>query len=83
MLSGDVTPLSRERPRVYVKVERGSTFTYTRDLPYIVPILFTRVVVRTYGKLRGSGNPPLLKFLTDPAEIKKKHRKKKTLEGFW
>ena len=24
-----------ERPRVNVKVERGSTFTYTRDLPYI------------------------------------------------
>ena len=24
-----------ERPRVNVKVERGSTFTFTRDLPYI------------------------------------------------
>ena len=32
-----------ERPRVNVKVERGSTFTYTRDLPYVVFILFTRV----------------------------------------
>ena len=32
-----------ERPRVNVKVERGSTFTFTRDLPYIVSILFTRV----------------------------------------
>ena len=24
-----------ERPRVNVKAERGSTFTFTRDLPYI------------------------------------------------
>ena len=32
-----------ERPRVNVKVERGSTFTFTRDLPYIVSTLFTRV----------------------------------------
>ena len=44
-----------ERPRVNVKVERGSTFTFTRDLPYIVSILFTRV--RT-EKSRDSGNPP-------------------------
>ena len=29
--------------RVNGKVERGSTFTLTRDLPYIVFILFTRV----------------------------------------
>ena len=32
-----------ERPRVNVKVERGSTFTFTRDLPYILSTLFTRV----------------------------------------
>ena len=32
-----------ERPSVNVKVERGPTFTFTRDLPYIVSILFTRV----------------------------------------
>ena len=32
-----------ERPRVNVKVERGSTFTFRRDLPHIVSILFTRV----------------------------------------
>ena len=32
-----------ERPSVNVKVERGSTFTFTRDLPYIVSTLFTRV----------------------------------------
>ena len=32
-----------ERPRVNVKDERGSTFTITRYLPYIVSILFTRV----------------------------------------
>ena len=30
-----------ERPRVNVKVDRGLTFT--RDLPYIVSILFARV----------------------------------------
>ena len=28
---------------INVKVERGSTFTFSRDLPYIVSILFTRV----------------------------------------
>ena len=32
-----------ERLRVNVKVERGSTFTFTRGLPYIVSILFTRL----------------------------------------
>ena len=32
-----------ERPRVNVKVDRGLTFTFTRDLPYIVSILFVRV----------------------------------------
>ena len=50
-----------ERLRVNVKVERGSTFTFTRDLPYIVSISFTRVkftCVRT-EKLCDSGNPPL------------------------
>ena len=31
-----------ERARVNVKVCRGSTFTFTRDLPYIASILFTR-----------------------------------------
>ena len=31
-----------ERSRVNVKVERGSTFTFTRDLPYIASVLFTR-----------------------------------------
>ena len=44
-----------ERPRVNVKVERGSTFTSTRDLPYIVSILFTRVRTEKSGD---SGNPP-------------------------
>ena len=37
-----------ERPRVNVKVERGSTFTFTRDLPYTVSVLFTRVTLRAY-----------------------------------
>ena len=52
---------------VSVKVERGSTFTYTRDLPYIVSILFMRVkftCVRT-EKLCDSGNPPLRLISTD------------------
>ena len=35
-----------ERPRANVKVEEGSTFTLTRNLPYIVSIVFT--CVRTY-----------------------------------
>ena len=42
-----------ERSRVNVKVEGVSTFTLTRDLPYIASILFTRVSTK---KLRDSGN---------------------------
>ena len=37
-----------ERPCVNVKVERDSTFTFTRDPPCIVSILFTHV--RTYAR---------------------------------
>ena len=50
-----------ERPRINVKVERGSTFAFTFGLSYIASILFTRVkhtCVRM-EKLRGSGNQPL------------------------
>ena len=36
-------PIMYERPRVNVKVEQGSTFTFRRDLKDIVSILFTRV----------------------------------------
>ena len=32
-----------ERPQVNVKVERGSTFTFTWNLPDIASIIFTRV----------------------------------------
>jgi len=56
-----------ERSRVNGKVERGSTFTLTRDLPYIVFILFTRVnftCVRT-SNIRDSGNH--LNFLKPPS----------------
>ena len=42
-----------EKPRLNVKVEPHSTFTFTSDLPYIVSILFThvkpvKVYVRTH-----------------------------------
>ena len=50
-----------ERPREKVKVERGSSLMFTRDLPYFAYILLTRVkftCVRT-EKLRDSGNRPL------------------------
>ena len=42
-----------ERPRVNVNVERGSTFTFTRDFLYIVSVLFTRIkiYVRTHVKI--------------------------------
>ena len=50
-----------ERLRINLKVERGLTFTNTRDLPYIVSIYLRaedlRVYVRT-EKLRDSGNQP-------------------------
>ena len=38
-----------EKPRVNVKVEPRSTFTFTPDLPYIVSNLFTRVL-RPYAR---------------------------------
>jgi len=50
------------RSRVSVKVERGSTFTFTHGLSYIASISFMHVnftCVRT-GKLRDSVNQPLL-----------------------
>ena len=41
-----------ERPRINVKVERGSTLTYMRDLPYNVYFIHARkIYVRTYGKI--------------------------------
>ena len=40
-----------ERPRVNVEVERGSTLTYMRDLPYNVSILYTRAHnLRAYAR---------------------------------
>ena len=49
-----------ERSRVSVNVEQGSTFTFTRDLPYIFSISFTRVYFTCVRreKLRASGNQP-------------------------
>ena len=49
-----------ERPRVNVKVERGSTFSFTHDLRDIAPILFTRVKFTCLltEELRDSGNQP-------------------------
>ena len=32
-----------DRPRVNVRVKRGSTFAFTRNVPYITSISFTRV----------------------------------------
>ena len=52
----------QRRHQDFLKVERGSIFTFTRDLPYIASILCTRAkltCMRTY-KLRDSGNPPLV-----------------------
>ena len=45
-----------EKPRVNVKVEPRSTFTFTSDLPYFVSNLFThvkpvKVYVRTHVKI--------------------------------
>ena len=39
-----------ERPRVNVKVEWGSTFTFTRDLPHIVSMLVKRVKIMRQWK---------------------------------
>ena len=42
-----------ERSRVNVKVERGSTFTFTRDLPYnCLNFIYARkIYVRWHGKI--------------------------------
>ena len=49
-----------ERPRVNVRVERGSTFTFMHGLSYIASISFyaRKIYVRTHEKFRGGGNPP-------------------------
>ena len=39
-----------ERPRVNMKVERGSTFTFTRDLPYIVFFCTPKQNLRAYTR---------------------------------
>ena len=51
-----------ERQGVNVKVERGSTFTYTLDLPYNISIFFKGIRFTSIRKekLRVSGNLPLL-----------------------
>ena len=38
-----------KRPRLNGKVDRGSTFTFTRDLPYMSCIIFTRVKFSAYA----------------------------------
>ena len=38
------------RPRLKVKVQRGSTFTFKGDLPYITPISFKRVKITQQWK---------------------------------
>ena len=50
-----------DRPRVNVKVERGSTFAFTRDLPYIAFISLTCVKFTYVStlKLHNSGNQRL------------------------
>ena len=50
-----------DRLRVNVTVKGGSTFAFTRDLPYIAFILFTCVNITYVStlKLRNSGNQPL------------------------
>ena len=39
-----------KRPRVNGKVERGSTFTFTRDLPWMAGVLFTRIKFSAYAR---------------------------------
>ena len=39
-----------KRSRVNEKVDRGSTFTFTRDPPYIACILFTCVKFSAYAR---------------------------------
>ena len=46
-----------ESPRV--KVERGSTFSGTREIPYITSVVFRRVKVRCVRTLKLRENPPL------------------------
>ena len=48
-----------ERPLVNVKVERGSTFTYTRDVPYIVSVFFLPAQnVRAYTREKWNMGKP-------------------------
>ena len=57
-----------DKTHVNVKVERGSTFAFTRDLPYIAFISFTRkIYVRKHVKItqqwKSTSRLPLLSKL--------------------
>ena len=56
------------RPRVHVKVEPRSTFTFTRDLPYIASILFT-YARKNHATVEINLQVPLLRPRCYPKEI--------------
>ena len=63
-----------EKPRVNVKVEPRSTFTFTSDLPYIVFNLFThvkpvKVYVRTHVKITRQWKSTLKEFCCSNVSI--------------
>ena len=58
-----------ERPGVNVKVERGSTFKFTRERPCIVAILFTRVKITRQWKSTFTRNPYYLRAWSRPVGL--------------
>ena len=62
--------MMNEKPRVNVKVEPRSTFTFTSGLPYIVSNLFThvkpvKVYVRTHVKITRQWKSTLKYFIQE------------------
>ena len=58
-----------ERLRINVKVQRGSTFKFTRELPCIVSILFTRVKMTRQWKSTFTRNPYYLRAWGRPVGL--------------
>ena len=58
-----------ERLRINVKVERGSTFKFTRELPCIVSILFTRGKITRQWKSTFTRNPYYLRAWSRPVVL--------------
>ena len=58
-----------ERLHINVKVKRGSTFKFTREHPYIISIIFTRVKITRQWKSTFTRHPCYLRAWNRPVGL--------------